>query len=154
MNLLFPIINHSKEKVVIFSRSKKRLQIIDRAVKERFQKVRTILFHGGLTIPQRQELLKFFEYETNYRVFLSTTLAGGAGIELQAASRVILFDTSYNPTQDLQAISRVMNSLLLAKQTNKQTKKIFFLKQTKGLSHRTEQAGLCLPNSRTKCCRR
>ncbi len=39
-------------------------------------------------------------------VFLLSTRAGGVGINLQAADTVILFDSDWNPQQDLQAISR------------------------------------------------
>jgi hypothetical protein len=39
-------------------------------------------------------------------VFLLSTRAGGVGINLQAADSVILFDSDWNPQQDLQAISR------------------------------------------------
>ncbi len=41
------------------------------------------------------------------RVFLLTTRAGGVGINLQAADTVIMYDSDWNPQQDLQAISRV-----------------------------------------------
>jgi len=39
-------------------------------------------------------------------VFLLSTRAGGVGINLQAADTVILFDSDWNPQQDLQAMSR------------------------------------------------
>jgi hypothetical protein len=39
-------------------------------------------------------------------VFLLSTRAGGVGLNLQAADTVILFDSDWNPQQDLQAISR------------------------------------------------
>lgn len=39
-------------------------------------------------------------------IFLLSTRAGGVGINLQAADTVILFDSDWNPQQDLQAISR------------------------------------------------
>lgn len=42
----------------------------------------------------------------DHSVFLLSTRAGGVGINLQAADTVILFDSDWNPQQDLQAISR------------------------------------------------
>jgi hypothetical protein len=43
---------------------------------------------------------------SDYSVFLLSTRAGGVGINLQSADTVILFDSDWNPQQDLQAISR------------------------------------------------
>ena len=41
------------------------------------------------------------------RFLLMTTGAGGIGVTLTGANRVVLFDASWNPAQDLQAIFRI-----------------------------------------------
>nr|XP_020657221.1 probable global transcription activator SNF2L2 isoform X3 [Pogona vitticeps] len=51
-------------------------------------------------------LKKFNEPNSQYFIFLLSTRAGGLGLNLQAADTVIIFDSDWNPHQDLQAQDR------------------------------------------------
>lgn len=51
-------------------------------------------------------LKKFNEPASQFFIFLLSTRAGGLGLNLQAADTVIIFDSDWNPHQDLQAQDR------------------------------------------------
>ncbi len=49
---------------------------------------------------------EFSKPESDIHVFLLSTRAGGLGLNLQVADTVILYDSDWNPQQDLQAQDR------------------------------------------------
>ncbi|KAJ7392925.1 hypothetical protein OS493_008165 [Desmophyllum pertusum] len=64
---------------------------------------------GSTSAAMRQRWADIFNDEDNKngRLFLISTKAGGLGINLVAANRVIVFDVSWNPSHDVQSIFRV-----------------------------------------------
>ncbi|XP_067262028.1 probable global transcription activator SNF2L2 isoform X2 [Chanodichthys erythropterus] len=62
---------------------------------------------GTTKSEDRALLLKKFNDEgSQYFIFLLSTRAGGLGLNLQAADTVVIFDSDWNPHQDLQAQDR------------------------------------------------
>ena len=62
---------------------------------------------GATKAEDRGNLLKKFnDPGSDYFLFLLSTRAGGLGLNLQAADTVIIFDSDWNPHQDLQAQDR------------------------------------------------
>ncbi|KAL0276318.1 UNVERIFIED_CONTAM: hypothetical protein PYX00_003911 [Menopon gallinae] len=62
---------------------------------------------GTTKSEDRGELLRRFNSkDSEYFLFLLSTRAGGLGLNLQAADTVIIFDSDWNPHQDLQAQDR------------------------------------------------
>src|SRR5881394_3389433 len=62
---------------------------------------------GSTKADDRSLLLKDFNAaDSEYFVFLLSTRAGGLGLNLQTADTVIIYDSDWNPHQDLQAQDR------------------------------------------------
>ncbi|EAW09434.1 DEAD/DEAH box helicase [Aspergillus clavatus NRRL 1] len=61
---------------------------------------------GRTNVEDRQSILDAFHERTDIPVFLLSTKAGGAGINLACANKVVIFDSSFNPQEDVQAENR------------------------------------------------
>ena len=61
---------------------------------------------GSTLMSDRQDLIDTFYRDPDISVFMLSTGAGGAGINLAAANKVIIFDMSFNPQDDIQAENR------------------------------------------------
>ncbi|KAK3755564.1 hypothetical protein QZH41_005945 [Actinostola sp. cb2023] len=62
---------------------------------------------GTTKSEDRGQLLALFNArDSPYFIFLLSTRAGGLGLNLQAADTVVIFDSDWNPHQDLQAQDR------------------------------------------------
>ncbi|KAJ4325844.1 DNA-dependent ATPase fun30 [Neodidymelliopsis sp. IMI 364377] len=61
---------------------------------------------GSTPIAERQGLMDVFHSDTSIPVFMLSTKSGGAGINLACANKVVIFDSSFNPQDDIQAENR------------------------------------------------
>jgi len=106
LDSLMPTLLERGHKVLIFSQFKTQLDLIETYC-EVLRGWKCSRIDGGVSQPDRQEQIAQFnspESETN--IFLLSTRAGGQGINLTAADTVLLFDSDWNPQQDLQAQDR------------------------------------------------
>lgn len=73
----------------------------------RMRNLKYMRLDGSTKADDRQLMLKDFNApNSEYFCFLLSTRAGGLGLNLQTADTVIIFDTDWNPHQDLQAQDR------------------------------------------------
>ncbi|CAL8472046.1 g11588 [Coccomyxa elongata] len=108
MVLLDKLMRRLKEtghRVLIFSQMVRMLDIISDYMRLRgFQHQR---LDGSTPAAQRHQAMEHFNSpgSTDF-AFLLSTRAGGLGINLATADTVIIFDSDWNPQNDLQAMSR------------------------------------------------
>ncbi|XP_010263689.1 PREDICTED: ATP-dependent DNA helicase DDM1 [Nelumbo nucifera] len=94
-----------KHKVLIFSQWTKVLDLIDYYFSEKGLEVCRI--DGSVKLDERKrQIQEFNDVNSNVRIFLLSTRAGGLGINLTAADTCILYDSDWNPQMDLQAMDR------------------------------------------------
>ena len=73
----------------------------------RLRGVQYLRLDGSTKAEDRSDLLRIFnEPGSPYQIFLLSTRAGGLGLNLQSADTVIIYDSDWNPHQDLQAQDR------------------------------------------------
>ncbi|XP_050310914.1 chromodomain-helicase-DNA-binding protein Mi-2 homolog [Anthonomus grandis grandis] len=106
--LLSKMLKRLKEqghRVLIFSQMTKMLDILEDFLDGEGYKYERI--DGAITGSQRQEAIDRFNAPGAPQfVFLLSTRAGGLGINLATADTVIIYDSDWNPHNDIQAFSR------------------------------------------------
>merc|ERR1719225_2122873 len=91
-------------KTLIFSQMTKMLDILGDYCN--FKKWKFCRLDGGMNFLDRQANIDKFNQDPEFNVFLLSTRAGGLGINLTAADTCIIYDSDWNPQQDLQAQDR------------------------------------------------
>ncbi|HKJ42824.1 MAG TPA: DEAD/DEAH box helicase [Sunxiuqinia sp.] len=95
---------HKNTKIIIFSEWIKVHKLIGRLLRE--NNIGFVELNGKIPVPSRGELIRKFESNPQYKVFLSTE-AGGSGLNLQAADTLINFELPWNPAKKNQRIGRI-----------------------------------------------
>ncbi|KAL9701889.1 hypothetical protein quinque_005330 [Culex quinquefasciatus] len=119
MEIFFYILNESiklGDRMLVFSQSLLTLNLIERFLQkskipgtENHWGKNTSYYRldGSTTAQEREKLINEFNSNPNIHLFLVSTRAGSLGINLVGANRVVVFDASWNPCHDTQAVCRV-----------------------------------------------
>lgn len=91
-------------KILIFSQFTQILDILQAILK--LKDIKYLILTGSTAVDVRQTLVDEFTEDASIPVFLLSTKAGGMGINLTAASVVVMFDQDFNPHNDRQAQDR------------------------------------------------
>ncbi|KAK6204507.1 P-loop containing nucleoside triphosphate hydrolase protein [Scheffersomyces amazonensis] len=103
---LYKIRTETNDKIVLISNYTQTLDLIEKLCRNK--KYGCLRLDGTLSINKRQKLVdKFNNPEGSEFIFLLSSKAGGCGINLIGANRLILFDPDWNPASDQQALARV-----------------------------------------------
>ncbi|KAF5732568.1 switch 2 [Tripterygium wilfordii] len=92
------------DKILLFSYSVRMLDILEKFVIRKGYSFSRL--DGSTPTNLRQSLVDDFNSSPSKLVFLISTRAGGLGLNLVSANRVVIFDPNWNPAQDLQAQDR------------------------------------------------
>lgn len=105
LDRILPKLHATNHRVLLFCQMTTLMTIMEDYFGYRnFQYLR---LDGTTKSEDRAALLKKFNEEgSQYFIFLLSTRAGGLGLNLQAADTVVIFDSDWNPHQDLQAQDR------------------------------------------------
>ncbi|KAH3680777.1 hypothetical protein WICMUC_000128 [Wickerhamomyces mucosus] len=103
---LAKIRKESDDKIVLISNYTQTLDLIEKMC--RYNRYGSLRLDGTMNINKRQKLVdRFNDPESPEFIFLLSSKAGGCGINLIGANRLILIDPDWNPASDQQALARV-----------------------------------------------
>ncbi|KAK3376033.1 DNA repair protein rhp54 [Lasiosphaeria ovina] len=104
--MLAKIRSESNDKIVLISNYTSTLDLFEKLCRSRAYGC--LRLDGTMNVSKRQKLVdKFNDPNGEEFVFLLSSKAGGCGLNLIGANRLILFDPDWNPAADQQALARV-----------------------------------------------
>ncbi|KAJ9655837.1 DNA-dependent ATPase protein rad54 [Neophaeococcomyces mojaviensis] len=104
--MLARIRQDTNDKIVLISNYTQTLDVFEKLCRARGYG--SLRLDGTMNVNKRQKLVdKFNDPSGEEFVFLLSSKAGGCGINLIGANRLILFDPDWNPAADQQALARV-----------------------------------------------
>merc|ERR1712115_733705 len=105
LDRIFPKIKKSGHRVLLFCQMTALMTILEDYLNWKGHKY--LRLDGTTKSDDRGDMLADFnQKDSDYFIFILSTRAGGLGLNLQTADTVIIFDSDWNPHQDLQAQDR------------------------------------------------
>lgn len=92
------------DKVLVFSHSVRLLKMLQMLFKSTSYNVNYL--DGSMKYEDRSKAVDEFNSDPNQFVFLISTKAGGVGLNITSANKVVVVDPNWNPSYDLQAQDR------------------------------------------------
>ncbi|KAH6891416.1 P-loop containing nucleoside triphosphate hydrolase protein [Thelonectria olida] len=104
LKMLLKFWYNNGDKVLVFSHSVRLLRILQHLLTNTSYTVSYL--DGSLSYEQRQEVVDTFNSDPTQFAFLISTKAGGVGLNITSANKVVIVDPHWNPSYDLQAQDR------------------------------------------------
>ncbi|KAM4574256.1 DNA repair and recombination protein RAD54-like isoform 2-T2 [Fundulus diaphanus] len=96
----------TSDKVVLVSNYTQTLDLFEKLC--RFRRYLYVRLDGTMSIKKRAKIVETFNNPQNPEfIFMLSSKAGGCGLNLIGANRLVMFDPDWNPANDEQAMARV-----------------------------------------------
>ncbi|EHY55056.1 hypothetical protein HRR83_005690 [Exophiala dermatitidis] len=92
------------EKIVIYTQFLGLCRILDKICNA--EGWGHVLFHGKMTLEAREKAIEKFDHDPNVNIMICSLKAGGVGLNLTMASKVIILDLWFNSSIEAQAYCR------------------------------------------------
>ncbi|ORX57818.1 hypothetical protein BCR36DRAFT_580387 [Piromyces finnis] len=105
-NMISMIRHTSDDKIVLISNYTKTSELFEFLC--RIRNYQCVRLDGSMTPKKKMRIVEEFNKpESPIFIFLLSSKAGGCGLNLIGANRLILFDPDWNPANDMQALARI-----------------------------------------------
>lgn len=104
--MLASLKSNTTDKIVLVSNYTQTLDLFERLCRKRgYFYVR---LDGSMSIKKRSKVVdEFNKPDSNQFIFMLSSKAGGCGLNLIGANRLVMFDPDWNPANDDQAMARI-----------------------------------------------